>query len=205
MDHAKGERTAMAAEHQRGVILDFLRESKLGTEPERLTIHYEVVVAGFDRHMQAEVAHYFQYEDRLRGCGLETGSGGGDPIPPSFPAGADYWTCMTVIDRLKAADRLMPPRYPVVSLKAPEIGKCGAAPVQQIRRDESPSCSAVLKAAYGDKAHKYKLECGRRGEELRQMACRAYVEAAAEVPARDRAGRRRRAADALWERTFEAS
>jgi hypothetical protein len=115
---------------------------------------------------EREVQHYFQYEPGPGTVNLDPDRSGGsrEPRPLLFRPGADYWMMMTVVDRLREADKAMPYRS----------GKNGC-----------PSASMVLRAAYGDNAAKYE-DSAPNGQQFLAMATRVYVSAAALVPARRR-------------------
>jgi hypothetical protein len=131
---------------------------------------------------EPEVAHYFQHEEGARGAGMEPASGG-DPREPRFPIGANYWTMMTVIDRLAEADRIMPCAGVRYRILPAEFQEPGSAPRQEYVRDGAPSCRMVLGAAYGTKACRYDDQAPGGARWLR-AAKEAYMRAAATVPAR---------------------
>src|SRR5690606_6828692 len=106
-----------------------------------------------------------------------------------------YWTMMTVIDRLRAADRYMPCIKRKVAVAQSEVKSADATPgapcspslppTQQLSGEYRPSASQVLGAAYGTKAAKYD-DCAPNGDEFLRQARAAYVRAALDVPARKR-------------------
>lgn len=130
---------------------------------------------------EAEVSHYFQHEPGKASVNLNPSGGyGSEPAPPRWPAmkvevggrtmtiPANHWTMITVLERLRAADRIMPFRGPTY-----RQGECIAL--------GAPSCSMVLRAAYGVLACKYDDSAPDGAVFLRQ-AKMAYEQAAEQVP-----------------------
>jgi hypothetical protein len=150
---------------------------------------------------EPEVAHYFQHEPGAKGVDFG-GAGGGatEPKPPTFPLGANYWTMMTVADRMPEADREMPCVGVQVDTIEEEHGDGKRRTRQIIRKDGRPSCSMVLRAAFGTLACKYD-DSAPNGEKLLAQAKRAYVAAAGRVPARVRPSLKDRLL-AQWDRAF---
>src|SRR5690606_530547 len=118
---------------------------------------------------------------------------------------------MTAIDRLRKADELMPcvklrvvPQIETVQ-QTPEgikavvdiyresfgiVDPCSATltPGYELKGREQPSCSMVLRCAYGVKSCRYDDQAP-DGERLLRLAREAYCDAAKLVPARERASR----------------
>lgn len=153
---------------------------------------------------EPEVSHYFQHEPGARTANLDPdsiGSGGGEPRPPQFPPGADYWTMMTVAERLVAADKIMPcigVRYETLY----EMHGDGVVRSRQEHKgDGRPSASMVLRAAYGTLSCKFD-DSAPSGGKLLAEAKRAYMNAAVSVPVRKRTSATDRL-ERLWDRVFK--
>jgi hypothetical protein len=159
-----------------------------------------VEVPGWPAYDQ-EVAHYFQHEPGAKTVDFEaSGGGGSDPKPPQFPPGANYWTMMTVAERLAAADSVMPCIGVQVDIIEEQHSDGVYRPRQVFRKDGRPSASMVLRAAYGTLACKYD-DSAPHGARLLVEAKLAYVKGAQSVPARERPSPRERLF-AMWDRVF---
>lgn len=164
-------------------------------------------------YLEREVSHYYLHEEGVAAMNFDPkASQSSEPSPPRFPPGADYWQMMTAIDRLRKADELMPcvklrvvPRRDDDVAKTPEelrqVAKlyrefyglpepCSGTltPGYELRGHEQPSCSMVLRAAYGVKSCRYNDQAP-DGERLLRMAKEAYCDAAKLVEARVRPSR----------------
>jgi hypothetical protein len=151
---------------------------------------------------EQEVGHYFQHEPGAKGVDFAGAGGavGSDPKPPQFPPGADYWTMMTVADRLPEADIEMPCVGVQVATVEEEHTDGKWRTRQIIRKDGRPSASMVLRARYGTLACKYD-DSAPNGAKLLVQAQAAYVLAARRVPARIRPTLKERLL-AQWDRAF---
>lgn len=142
---------------------------------------------------EGEVSHYYLHEEGVSAQSYEVGiQQRTDPKPPRFPPGADYWIMMTVIERLRVADEFMPF---VPDQWERRRGASHVAPLQVFRESGTPSCSMVLRTAYGVKSCRYNDQAP-NGERFLQQAQDAYRDAASVVPKRQRPS----AMDRLMER-----
>jgi hypothetical protein len=159
---------------------------------------------------ESEVSHYFFHEPGVPSPGLDIEgrvTGYAEPKPPSFPTGADYYTMMTVLDRLAVADQIMPfvPGLYEIRTGFEKCEKCltnphpvlepcrqGVPYDYQVKvRDLSPSCSQVLGAVYGSTACQWPTTYP-EAIGLLERAKKAYQEAAKTVPFRKRPSKRKR-------------
>jgi len=145
--------------------------------------------------LEYEVGHYFMHEPGAHSANLDPDELGhtSEPRPPRFPAGADYWTMMTVAERLLEADKVMPCRGIRYELKPVQMqdGRERTKQEPSKRSTAQPSASMVLRAAYGTLACKYD-DSAPDGAKLLKRAQEAYCAAAERVPPRVRPSRMER-------------
>jgi hypothetical protein len=111
-----------------------------------------------------EVSHYFDHEPGVPSSCRDRSASTGEPRPPTWPAGANHYVMVVVTERLHIADQLMPLRAPrYIEGRCVYLGR--------------PSCSMVLRAAFGTLACKYN-DCAPDGLRLLAEARGSYIRAA---------------------------